>query len=295
MAQELVMAEPAYIGIVDAAKGGVGGVVFGHTKECKPTVFRVEWPPEVQEAVHTHDNREGTITNSDLEMAGILMLWLVMEQVVPSLRHEHVALLSDNSPTVSWVQRMASKRSQVAGNLLRALSLRMRVRRASPLTALHIPGIHNRIADVPSRSFGYKAEWHFKCDKAFLTFFDRIFPLPKQTSWHFFQVAKKICTRVTSAMLTTQSEAAEWRRLPKIGASSGGTGNAIAGLWEPILTLTRERQVFEEGSEPSAVSHQEQGEDFLVGGNKSPWEQCVRHSRPLVRRSKWTRGPPQSN
>jgi hypothetical protein len=45
-----------------------------------------------------------------------------------------LALFSDNSPTVSWVRKMAAKGSKVADQLLRALALRMRQRHVSPLT-----------------------------------------------------------------------------------------------------------------------------------------------------------------
>ena len=290
-ALELVHGEPAYIGIVDASKGGVGGVVFGHLEECKPTVFRFEWPAEIQAKVQTQENPSGTITNSDLEMAGLLLVWLVMEAVVPSLRHKHVALLSDNSPSVSWVTRLASKSSMIAGALLRALALRLRVNRTSPLTPLHIRGVHNRIGDIPSRSFGYKKEWHFPCEKSFLTFFNSTFPLPNQDSWHIFQLQPKICTRVTSVLLTKHSEAAEWRKLPSLGKSSGGTGKATAGLWEWILTLTREQQSLGSGSEHLQASQQEPEQDIMAGGNKSPWGPSVRRSRPLARRLRWTQAP----
>ena len=290
-ALELVHGEPAFIGIVDASKGGVGGVVFGHLEACRPTVFRFEWPAEIQEKVQTQDNPSGTITNSDLEMAGLLMVWLVMEAVAPSLRHKHVALLSDNSPSVSWVTRLASKSSMIAGGLLRALALRLRVNRTSPLTPLHIPGVHNRIGDIPSRSFGYKKEWHFPCDTNFLTFFNSTFPLPNQDSWHIFRLQPKICTRVTSVLLTKHSEAAEWRKLPSLGKSSGGTGKATAGLWEWILTLTREQRNLGSGSGHLQASQQEPEQDIMAGGNKSPWGPSVRRSRPLARRSRWTQAP----
>ena len=40
--KQLVPGEPEVAGIVDASKEGVGGVVFGITIKCKPTVFRME-------------------------------------------------------------------------------------------------------------------------------------------------------------------------------------------------------------------------------------------------------------
>ena len=82
----------------------MGGVIFGETEACIPTVFRWEWSAEVKEACHS-----GRITNSDLEMAGLLFLWLVMESVCGNLREKHVVLSSDNSPTVGWVRRLATR------------------------------------------------------------------------------------------------------------------------------------------------------------------------------------------
>jgi hypothetical protein len=46
----------------------------------------------------------GTITNLDLELAGLVILWLMMEHVCGSLAEKRVTLFSNNSPTVSWVQ-----------------------------------------------------------------------------------------------------------------------------------------------------------------------------------------------
>ena len=72
-------------GIVNASKEGVEGVVFGMTLACVPTVFRMEWPQEVRDQLQTEDNPGGSITNSDLEMAGLVLLWLVIEHVVKDL------------------------------------------------------------------------------------------------------------------------------------------------------------------------------------------------------------------
>ncbi len=81
-------------------------------------VFRWEWPNEIKDLYHN-----GAIMNSDLEMAGLLLLWLVMESVCESLREKIVALFSDNSPTVGWVRRLATCGSMVSAHLIRALAL----------------------------------------------------------------------------------------------------------------------------------------------------------------------------
>ena len=283
--RELVSMEtPGYVGIVDSSKGGVGGVVFGHRKACRPHVFRFEWPPEVQTAF---DNK--IIDISDLEMGGLLILWLVMEGCIgaDNLKHEHVCLLSDNSPAICWIERMASKRSEVAGRLLRALSIRMRECRASPLTPLHIPGVHNRIADIPSRSFGYKTEWHHKSDLDFLRFFNSQFPLPQQSYWHLFSIRNDVTSRVTSLLLQPHAEMHVWRRLPTLGKSTGGTGNVMRNLFEYVLILTRDEQAIQQKSMQLGDLQPESALDIMDAANKSPWRRYVQHSRPLARRFRW--------
>ena len=174
-AKELVHSTMSYIGIVDLVQEGVGGVVLGYTKAVKVTVLWVEWLDHIQRLLLTEQNPAGTITNSDLKMAGLLILWLVIEAVASDLKHIHVALLNDNRPAISWIGRMASKLLTIAGMLLRALVLRMNIMKASSLTVIDIPGVHNKISDIPSRSFGYKKEWHCTSVTNFLNFSILIF------------------------------------------------------------------------------------------------------------------------
>ena len=91
---------------------------MGEGKACIPKVFRLSFTEDIKEFFH-----KGDITNSDLEMAGLLMLWLVMEEFCPKLRAAHVVFFSDNSPTIGWVKRLAERGSLVAMQLVRALTL----------------------------------------------------------------------------------------------------------------------------------------------------------------------------
>ena len=86
-------------------------------------MFHLAWPEDIKELFH-----KGDITNSDLEMAGLLMLWLVMEEVCPKSRSAHVVMFSDNSPTIGWVKRLAVRGSFLAIQLVRALTLRFKKR-----------------------------------------------------------------------------------------------------------------------------------------------------------------------
>ena len=77
-------------------------------------------------AKNSDSNPKGTITNSDLEMAGLLLVFLVMEEIIRDLKEKNIALFSNNTPTVSWVTRLASRQSIVTANLVVALALHLK-------------------------------------------------------------------------------------------------------------------------------------------------------------------------
>ena len=95
---------PNFIGVVDASSQGVGGAIIGELSECPPTVFRLQWPPDNTNNVISDANPKGSITNLDLELAGLVLLWLMMDHICGPLAEKRIALFSNNSPTVSWVQ-----------------------------------------------------------------------------------------------------------------------------------------------------------------------------------------------
>ena len=77
---------------------------MGEEKSCTPTVFCLAWPDDTKELFH-----KGNIRNLDLEMAGLLILWLVMDEVCPELLSDYIALFSDKYPTIGWVERLAER------------------------------------------------------------------------------------------------------------------------------------------------------------------------------------------
>ena len=75
--QELVPGLPALIRHCNACKSGAGGGVWhSGTEELDPVVWRLEWPADVQENLVTDQNPTGTISVSDLEMAGLLLHYI---------------------------------------------------------------------------------------------------------------------------------------------------------------------------------------------------------------------------
>ena len=262
--------------------------MVGENMAIVPTVFRLEWPEEVRALVISDANPNGKITNSDLECAGGLLLWLVIEQVVPCLNNKHVGLLNDNSPTISWLQRMNSRHSKTAAAILRVLAMRLRLAKASPIIPMHIPGVENAISDIPSRSFGKKVEWHCNTDSEFLTLFNQKFPLPSQNSWTVYQIPKRLSMRVISILLTQASEPHEWSRLQKVKTSTLQLGVPMHNLWEWTLTCR--------SSTPSTSSRSEQSQDLQLESRQDTTattarlalHQSIRLSQPLARRFPWT-------
>ena len=266
--------------------------MFGEREACVSTVFRLEWPEDIKADVAPR-NPKGRLTNSDLECAGLVLLWLVMEAVMPlyALRVAHVALFSDNSPTVSWVERFAARGSLVADQLLRVLAIRMRQACVSPLTTMHIAGSRNSMTDIPSRSFGSNASWHCKSDTELLTLFNKTFPLPSKNSWTVFHLSSAISMKLISVLRMQHFEMGEWLRLPKRGRNTTPTGQSMSDLFEwSLIYRTLSTPTSSElcrDSQPGLKQASTGIED------KSKLERRLARSRPLARQSPWTGEPTQ--
>ena len=51
--------------------------MFGENSVCTPIVFHWEWPEDIKQDIKTLANPSGRLSNSDLEIAGLVILWLV--------------------------------------------------------------------------------------------------------------------------------------------------------------------------------------------------------------------------
>jgi hypothetical protein len=224
-------------------------------------------------------------------MAGILLLWLVMEVVCQPLQEKRVALFSKNLPTVSWVTGLASGKSIVAKHFIQALALRLKSNKTCPLTVLHIEGKRNAILDVPSRSFGSNPAWHCTSDTKFLTLFNSLFHLPFQNYWTGFHLSSKVVMHVISTLQKRHSNLEEWRRLPELGDRVGTIGTPTSNLWEwthiyrlpPLDTAAGASWGLLLGSDL----------DTLVEDSRSKLAQSLAQSQLLARRSRWTQTPTQ--
>ena len=199
---------------------------MGEGKACIPTVFCLACTEDIKKLFH-----KGDIKNTDLEMTGLLMLWLVMEEVYPKLWSSHVALFSDNSPTIGWVKRLAARGSLVAMQLVRALTLRLKKYEASPLTPLHISGEETFMTDITPRLFGSNLAWFCKNDTDLLNLFNKNFPLPNQVSWTGFIPSNTASMKVISVLRIQHFKIGECLQLKKAGKHVGKIGVPLSDLW----------------------------------------------------------------
>jgi len=173
-----LMPTPADLGsYCNASKKGAGSIWFGLNKELPPIVWHIQFPEDIQCSMVSQTNPCSTTTNSDLEMVGLCLQWIVLEQFA-DLTHAHIACWCDNTPTAAWATKLLATKAMNAAHLLHILALCMLACQASPLTISHIPGITNNMAD-----FSYCSFATFPNEQSFLTEFHTHFPLPQQASW----------------------------------------------------------------------------------------------------------------
>ena len=213
-----------YIQYTDACALGAGGVITPGLDAIQYWVWQFEWPDDIKKELVTFENKTGKLTINDLELAALVLGWMVLEYVCNDLTFKHIGMFCDNTSAVAWAYKGGTSRSIPAGRLLRLLSLRQRTRKASSLLPMHIAGENNAMADIPSRAF--KNGEYFHAHENLITYFNSHFPLPQNLSWQEFQVSSKMASRVISCLRGIQLPMESLHRLPKLRKSIGNTGPA---------------------------------------------------------------------
>ena len=218
----LVPASPDYIGFCDASAFGAGGVWFSGVCSVPETVWRLQWPKDITAAVVSDSNPTGTLTNSDLEMAAILLQVNVLEALGVTLHHKSLHIHSDNTPSVAWCTKMATKtaNSDAAHRLIRGLAIRQRMLHSAPVSITHVAGEDNTLADIASRALT-----HIDDDSAFLTHFNTLFPL-QERSWQRASPPPALLSNVISTLRGQRLTLQLWMVpcAPPLG--SGGSSTA---------------------------------------------------------------------
>ena len=192
---ELVPTATNYSGACDAALAGQGGVWFppstpsATTPDHPPIVWRWPHPECIQKQLVSFANPTGTISNSDLELAGTIAHQDVLVNAV-DCAEKTLAIGCDNTPAVAWRKKGSVTTPGPASYLLREAALHQRQHRYKT-NIFHIPGILNTLADIASRRFDLS-------DRDLLTYLDLI--APQRQPWQLHQLAPSTISRLTCAL-----------------------------------------------------------------------------------------------
>jgi len=142
----------------DASGAGAGGVWFpaehliprqGATTQ--PLVWRLRWPQRIADLLVTDANPNGTISNSDLELAGGLLHLEALAQTF-DIRERTALSKTDNLNTLFWQRKGSTTTDKVPAHLLRMFGAHQRFHRYVPRHD-YIAGPSNPVADALSRDF----------------------------------------------------------------------------------------------------------------------------------------------
>ena len=86
-------------------------------------MWRHPWPPNIINSLISDRNSEGTLTNSDLELAALVLHEDTLLETYPEATMAAPQSGSDNTPNISWSNREASTINQVVADLLRIRAL----------------------------------------------------------------------------------------------------------------------------------------------------------------------------
>lgn len=186
---------PVAHGACDACQKGMGGVWF--FPDAPPVVWRAAFPLALQRALITSSNRRGTLSISDLELAGTLAHKQVLTQVCPGqhLAERPVWLAGDNRPALAWATKGSATSSTARAYLLRLTALHQRHFRYVPQHDF-IAGKSNVMADDASR------RWDLS-NTALLTYFTSTYP--QSTSWRLITLAPETLSAVIGALSRRRS------------------------------------------------------------------------------------------
>jgi hypothetical protein len=149
---EIVPLLPSCMGFHDASGQGSGGVWFPSQgvvprgmSQQKPLLWRFKWPKEIADQLITEANPQGSISISDLELAGGLLHLDVLCNAY-DVRERTVLSKTDNLATLFWQRKGSTTSDKVPPHLLRLFGIhQLGIRTVNPV---HSPDRE------PDRTFG---------------------------------------------------------------------------------------------------------------------------------------------
>ena len=225
---ELIPLLPSALGYHDASGKGCGGAWFPtpdvasrHPKPSHtPLVWRHEWPLHIQQALITSSNPHGTISISDLELAGGLIHLDILAQHL-DIRERTVLSHTDNLPALFWQRKGSCTTDAPPAHLLRLFAIHQRVHRYVPRHDYE-PGITNPLADDASRLF------HLT-NNLFLSHFNTHYP--QSLPWQLATPSSQILSAATSALQRKTSTVESLLDAPPPVMHNGTNGSNSQLTW----------------------------------------------------------------
>jgi hypothetical protein len=222
---EIVPSKPRYKGLCDAAKAGMGGVWLPDTTDTQPPiVWRMAFPPTIQQRVCSDVHPQGDVTNSDLELAGTIAHEAALASTF-DCRECTLAAGCDNVAAVSWRTKGSTSTAGPASYLLREASLQQRFYRYQSY-CFYVPGVANHLADVASRRFDLT-------DSQLVDYFNRV--APHSQSWHVVNLPPTVSSKLTSPLLKKRPGGLSVSSVPK---PSNQFGTNVGSRTVPLSDTT---------------------------------------------------------
>ena len=224
---ELVPLLASAVGHHDASGKGAGGGWFpsdhlpirdGHTRG--PFVWRLQWPEHIVNALITDKNPLGSISISDLELAGGLLHLDALAQAY-DIRERTILSKTDNLATLYWQRKGSATTNKVPAYLLRLFGIHQRYHR---YVARHdyLSGGSNKLADDTSRLFDLD-------DQQFLTYFNLNYP--QKASFQLHHPRQETVSAVISALQKKQCKPESVLAEPNLLTQPGSNGPSSVMTW----------------------------------------------------------------
>jgi hypothetical protein len=267
---EIVDAPPSAMGTADASGGGMGGVWLAPQPTFPPTIWRHPFHRDIQQRLITTDNRQGTITNSDLELAAQIMAQDILTQL-RDCRERTISTFTDNVSARAWHRKGSATTIGPAAYLLRLNALHQRGFRYRA-TIDYLPGPLNVMADDASRL------WHLT-DDALLAHFNLLYP--QTVPWTLSHPRPEMLSALISALLCKRSDLASFLPGPTHETPIGFDGSHIVNPLASILSSPTHQIRFNSSKSLPSVTDLDNFPPPRSLSNLAPWKQ---RSAPLARR-----------
>ncbi len=228
--QEVVPLPPIAEGDHDSSGTGAGGIWFPSDTAvpretwlpCVPVVWRITWPQWVQDSLVSSENPDGSITNSDLELAGGLIQMEAIAQTF-DIRERTVVSKGDNLNTTFWERKGSTTTHSAPAYLLRLFGLHQRFHRYVPRFD-YLPGKSNVLADAFSRDF------HLSWPELYSRYC-HLFPLKQNPGYQVWTPPSQLISAIILALQRKQCARESVLVEPKAPSPIGASGRSSALNW----------------------------------------------------------------